>query len=278
VISPLVSVIVPTHGRPEFLTQAIDSVLGQTVSLWECLVVDDHSPVPPLVPIDPRIRLIVRAENGGPGAARNTGLEHASGEYVVFLDDDDMLTPSRIEAVLPHLGQGIFVVSGLVDLGSGEPPARAGRQWAGDLSRELLAGPVPHLGQVIVERRSALSFAEDLRTAEDVEWWVRMADRGRFLTLPDVGYRLREHSAPRGGVAQRTRLECRIALLQRHERWFHERPAARAHQMYRVAAEAYRVGDKAEARRWILRSLRSRPGAPAIKLAGRLALAAGPGT
>ena len=94
---PLVSVIVPTFQRPEFLQAALGSVLRQTVKDFEVLVVDDGSAMDlaPLVNAldDGRIRYLRHESNRGEAAARNTGIRGARGDYLAFLDDDDEWFP-----------------------------------------------------------------------------------------------------------------------------------------------------------------------------------------
>src|SRR5437588_9672841 len=102
---PAFTVIVPTYGRPQFLSEAVRSVLDQTVSDLECLVVDDASPEPVIVEGDGRVRIIRRASNGGPPAARNTGIRNARGRYVAFLDDDDLFTTDRLELAVRGLDE-----------------------------------------------------------------------------------------------------------------------------------------------------------------------------
>ncbi len=100
---PLVSVIIPTHNRPQLLERAVESVLDQTYDNLELLVVDDAS--------DERADLeatfdfgaiadyeyIYLEENRGGAGARNVGLDAATGEYIAFLDDDDEWLPEKIE-------------------------------------------------------------------------------------------------------------------------------------------------------------------------------------
>ena len=93
---PLFSVIVPTYQRPPFLLEALDSVRRQTIESFECIVVDDGSPEPVRLANDDRVRLVRRPINGGVAAARNTGIDHARGRYITFLDDDDVYTPTRL--------------------------------------------------------------------------------------------------------------------------------------------------------------------------------------
>src|SRR6476661_8300940 len=97
-LAPMFSVIIPTYGRSSLLAEAVASVLAQSFSDFECIVVDDASPEAPTLPDDLRLRLIVREHNGGPPAARNTGIASATGAYVAFLDDDDVWRPDRLSA------------------------------------------------------------------------------------------------------------------------------------------------------------------------------------
>lgn len=91
----LVSIVLPTHNRPHQLREAIASVLEQGHQNFELLVVDDGSGPETAAVLrsydDPRIRAFRRERNGGGGAARNIGLEHVRGEYVTYLDDDNLI-------------------------------------------------------------------------------------------------------------------------------------------------------------------------------------------
>ncbi len=97
----LVSVVIPTLDRPKLLVRAIDSVLRQTHQEIEIIVVVDR-PAPDTVAAlrsmnDPRIRVIVNAQPLTAGAARNVGVDHATSEWIAFLDDDDEWLPTKLE-------------------------------------------------------------------------------------------------------------------------------------------------------------------------------------
>src|SRR3954469_10198559 len=98
--SPTFTVVVPTYDRSELLADALASVLVQSIDDYECIVVDDCSPQPVLVPDDPRFRVVRTALNGGPAAAVNAGLRAATGTYVIRLDDDDLFAKDRLELAL----------------------------------------------------------------------------------------------------------------------------------------------------------------------------------
>lgn len=100
-VHPKVSVVIPTYNHGHFLSEAIQSVLDQTLKDWELIVVDDGSTDNTSEVVDSfndyRVRYH-RQENQGPAASLNKGLELASGEYVRFLDADDYLIPGSIRA------------------------------------------------------------------------------------------------------------------------------------------------------------------------------------
>ena len=97
-----VSVIIPCFKQGHFLHEAIDSILGQTYSNYEIIVVDDASPdtTREVAGHYPAVRYVRHERNRGLGAARNTGIHHSHGGYLVFLDADDRLLPHHFEACL----------------------------------------------------------------------------------------------------------------------------------------------------------------------------------
>ena len=120
---PTVSIVMPVWKSERYIAEAVKSVLGQTFEAFELLIVDDGSPDGSLdicrAFSDPRIRYL-RQENRGLAAARNTGLRHARGEFIAFLDSDDIWEPEKLERHVAHLrsspGVGVsFCYSVFVD-------------------------------------------------------------------------------------------------------------------------------------------------------------------
>lgn len=101
---PAVSVITPAFNARRFISETVRSVMTQTFSDLEMLIVDDCSKddtaeiVRDLGRADARVRLIQHRENAGPATARNTALEQAQGRYIAFLDSDDLWLPGKLEA------------------------------------------------------------------------------------------------------------------------------------------------------------------------------------
>ena len=98
----MISVIIPVYNVEKYLAECLDSVLAQTYSDWEAILVDDGSTdsspaiCAEYARLDPRIRM-VRQENQGLSGARNTGIEISTGDHITFLDSDDALVPGALE-------------------------------------------------------------------------------------------------------------------------------------------------------------------------------------
>lgn len=104
---PTVSVVVPTYNRARLLHRSIESVLSQTYEDFELLVVDDgstdHTENVANCYDDDRLTYVAHEDNRGASAARNTGIERASGEYIAFLDSDDEWLPRKLERQVTEL-------------------------------------------------------------------------------------------------------------------------------------------------------------------------------
>ena len=249
---PRFSVIIPTYGRPQYLGEAIDSALAQTVEDLEVVVVDDAGPEEPEGPGDPRVRVLRRDANGGPAAARNTGIEAARGQYLVFCDDDDVMTLDRLEIALEGLERGPVSVCWNRYMDAPEPAGKP--RLEGDVRHVILDHMAPHVGRTAVERAIAPTFDERFNALEDAEWWLRLATRALVATVPRVGYLVRRHPGPRHRTGARDRVEGRQLLLELYREYFDEHPRAEAFQQMRLGLTALDAGDAKLARRSFRRS------------------------
>ena len=111
---PKFSVITPVYNAEQFLRECLDSIRAQTNSDWECICVDDGSSDSSLKILtdyknmDPRFR-VIRQDNAGPGVARNTALDAAKGEWILFVDADDVIAPYMMATVL-EIGSDVDIV------------------------------------------------------------------------------------------------------------------------------------------------------------------------
>lgn len=181
-LPPLVTVIIATYNRSKLVADAVESVQAQTYPNVEIIVVDDGSKDDTLAVLSrfgSRIRVLSQP-NGGPGAARNNGIRHASGDLVAFLDDDDTWRPNKL-SVQVRLFEDPDVH--LVHAGimfRYEDSARDCTLMRGahvDL-HDMLRGIILSLNTVVV-RRSVFDelgvFDESFRVAEDYEFFMRVA-------------------------------------------------------------------------------------------------------
>ena len=104
---PTVSIITPSYNSDRFIAQTVTSVLNQSFTNWEMIIVDDCSTDKTVEVVlefdDPRIKLHILSKNSGAGIARNTALEMASGRYIAFLDADDLWKEKKLERQIDFL-------------------------------------------------------------------------------------------------------------------------------------------------------------------------------
>jgi len=113
---PLVSVVVPTYGRPGLLRSCVEATLRQECKFdFEVLVVDDGGSPPASEALSPDPRLtVIRVPNGGPAKARNEGIRRSRGEYIAFIDDDCAPEPGWLQAGIDAFADGVIMVHGSV--------------------------------------------------------------------------------------------------------------------------------------------------------------------
>lgn len=105
---PKISIIVPIYNVEKYLQKCIDSIIAQTEKDFECILVNDCSPdnceqiCKNACKKDSRFVYVKREKNGGLGAARNSGLDAATGKYISFIDSDDTLAPNFYKELLPY--------------------------------------------------------------------------------------------------------------------------------------------------------------------------------
>ena len=192
----LISVVVPCFNVGSYVGAALQSLLAQSHGRWEAVFIDDGSTdgTADLIAdcADARVRLI-RQANLGVSAARNRGIDTASGDALLFLDADDWLAPDAMERMAARLqGSPVVAVYGafcfVTEDGAHTVRIKSGPFPEGDIVERLLVENLFANGGHLLIRRSAIEemgrFRDDLRFGEDWEYWSRLALCGAIAVVP----------------------------------------------------------------------------------------------
>ncbi|HTA96329.1 MAG TPA: glycosyltransferase family A protein [Solirubrobacteraceae bacterium] len=198
---PLVSVIVPAYQAEAYLEEALDSALRQDHDAVELIVVDDGSTdrTAEIAAAAP-VQLVCRKQ-GGPAAARNSGLAAATGEFITILDADDLWPSDRLSLQLAYLAahpeQGIVLGLAEVFLSPGE--SRPAHDPGFAEGEKVVGHPATMLA-----RREVFDvvgpFDETLRLSEDIDWLARASDAGILAGRIErtlLYYRIHAHNTSR---------------------------------------------------------------------------------
>ena len=277
---PKVSVVMPVYNGERFLRESLDSVFAQTFQDFEVLCVDDGSTDNSAAVFEQygvRIR-VLRQKNAGQSAARNAGVILAKGQYIAFLDQDDLWYPSKLLRQLAAIEADPRVVLVHCDFDRIDEKGRMVQERAGTIERaSALASP---MGQLIGEalifpsamliRREGFArsggFHAELQGFEDFDLIARLKQQGEFVMVEERGmaYRLHGQGFTRAGglhiIRSRERFLRRMEGLYRGDR-------TKQAIVRRMLADCYsdwgihevRQGNKLEGRRKLIESLRCNP-------------------
>ena len=202
---PKVSVVMPVYNGQRFVREAIDSVLAQSFSDYELLIINDASTDASREIIrtyrDPRVRLIENTVNLGIAGTRNVGLAEAVGEYVAWLDSDDVSLPTRLTEQVEFLDRHTSVaLCGSWVKTTGDKMGDVWRyptEGAVLRSRMLFDDPVA-TSAAMIRRQTLLScdlrFDDRLSFAEDYDLWERISQYAELANIPKVLTLYRVHS------------------------------------------------------------------------------------
>lgn len=205
--TPFFSIITPTYNRARFLTEMIESVQQQTFTDYEHIIVDDGSEddsekiVSEFAKADSRINYIIQ-ENKGRSTARNVGIEQAKGQYVCFLDSDDLWLPNHLENLRQTIekhNEPAFFHTGLIwfyDDGTPEQEVvyRPRHFYTSDTEFAIVNQFAP---DCVCVPRSSLDedkFNPSLSINEDAELWARITTNYPVVSIEESTAKLRVHS------------------------------------------------------------------------------------
>jgi glycosyltransferase involved in cell wall biosynthesis len=267
----LVSVIIPTRDRPEKLVQAIESVLAQTYGYYEIIVVDDGSIADTgkvLEKFSSGRFLFIRHESAaGACVARNTGLLHAKGDYIAFLDDDDRWMPQKLERQMgrfaEYRGDNLALVAcgyyyesngSIIETRFAEKPAEPFNEllianWIGGTSLPLL-------------KKSKLDevgfFDPDFKSCQDWDLWIRLCQKFEVAVVEEPLVFRVMHPAQISGDLRR-KIEGRKSLVEKYQRELAVRPSAMMAHLRRLGTLELLSGDVLSARGYYRHALQLAP-------------------
>jgi len=203
----LVSIITPSYNSERFIAECIESVLAQTYTEWEMIIVDDNSPdnankiIESYLKKDKRIKFLILDKNSGAAIARNRGIGAAEGKYIAFLDCDDMWMPQKLEKQVAFMQQhdialsytGYYSISeeeGKIIKEIGVPPRT-------DYHELLKQNTIGCLTAMYDSRELDKVLMPDLRKRQDYALWLKILKQIPYamgIEEPLAYYRVRKTS------------------------------------------------------------------------------------
>ena len=273
--SPTVSVIIPTFNREHLIGRALKSVRAQTFTDWECLVVDDASTDNTGDVVrrfgDPRVRYLRHESNRQAGAARNTGISAALGQFLAFLDSDDEWMPTKLERQLDMFANTSLENLGLVFCGismvkNGEtyrtqirPTVPDGWCYEAALAHQV----TPHATSTWLMRRASFShfpmFDEMLRSKQDWEYVVRASEQAQFAWVREPLIVSHKDGADRISVDGKYQMESLLYFIGKYEDELRKRPRLHRRYHHSIAMLYRRRGEIGKARRHLRLAVKASP-------------------
>jgi teichuronic acid biosynthesis glycosyltransferase TuaG len=232
---PLLSVVMPAYNAEKYIAESIESVLKQTFTDLELLIVDDGSTdrtraiIDEFAIVDKRIKLLCQ-DRGRQGKARNLAIKNSRGKYIAFLDADDTWLPNKLQVqvdILKHRAEiDLVFCPGYIVAEHHEPEYFyvTVKEWCREEDMEVFTNvnQIPILSAVVKKQAllDAGSFTEDpsIQNCEDYHLWLKLLGNGcRFLSIPGYlfNYRVHEHqSTHKGRSTQEPLLNCYIYLVK----------------------------------------------------------------
>lgn len=204
---PLISVIIPVFNGSQFISQTIDSVFKQTYTNIEIIIVDDGSTdnsVSLVKSLSKDIK-IVEQNNKGAAAARNSGVDESKGEFIAFLDSDDIWHPQKLEIQIDALRGCEWCYTDTLFLGGindGISDSFFTKKYEGFILDKIVTGNFIGTSTVLLSRNLfnlAGGFNSSLRSIEDWEFWCRVSSFSEIRYIPQslVKYRVHPSSVSR---------------------------------------------------------------------------------
>jgi glycosyltransferase involved in cell wall biosynthesis len=278
--APRVSVVIPTYNRAPLVVRAIRSVLAQTVSDIEVIVVDDASTDGTRDAVaqidDPRLQFVRLTKNARQSRAMNEGIARARADWVAFLDDDDEWLPNKLEAQLARLEQvpdasAVYCRCYAQTSEGLRPPRPRTELPEGDITDALLRQALVITPSAYLVRRAALlevgGFDEALIAAQDLDLWLRVSQAGhRFVIVAEPALVIYHAEDDKPGVSGNAVAQARAFRLldarwgplmrerigvEEYERWRGNRSKKLSKAHEKLVRGIVRSGSRSDALRYV---------------------------
>lgn len=219
-----ISVIMPVYNGERYIKEAVESVLAQTLNDWELIIIDDGSTDATLEKLNhftnPRI-YIIQQPNQGASIARNAGLAQARGDYIAFLDADDIYLPNALQEYVNYLEthpeHDVVYADGWISDSQKQPLMRISEHRSGIYTGHILERlvlcadigfPVCTLTRHEIIKTHQVTFDPKLRIGEDWDFWIYLARWAQFgyLDKPLCLYRVHSNSVTHSQLELRARM------------------------------------------------------------------------
>lgn len=275
-----VSVIIPTYNRSHLLPRAIDSVLSQTFTNFELIIIDDGSTdgtkevVSKYQKKDNRIKYIKHEINMGGNKARNTGIKSSRGDYISFLDSDDEWLPNKLEKQLnifkksknQNLG---FVYCRDISIKNNKKSYNKNQIYSGNILKNLLAdnficggGSSNLIKKECFDNCELFDETEELRIggSQEYEMFIRIAKCYEFDFVDEflIKYYIHDNS-----ITQKTKIfercQAKLYVLNKHKELFIKLPKVYSSKLRYFGNRYMLLNNKKKARKYFLKSIKTYP-------------------
>lgn len=268
---PSISVVLPVYNRAKLVSRSIESVLAQTHTDFELIIVDDASSdesvlVAKSYLVDERVRLLRNDRNIGAGASRNRGVEAARASTIAFQDSDDYWLPNKLAVQFAKMKENRASVAycGAIYYGNRSSyyvPQGQFKKLSGDMSEMVTIGNPISTQTLLISAdlfREAGGFDSSLKQYEDWELTIRLARLTQFTFIEEpllIIYRTA------GSLSDNILTDAisRETIVDKHASHFASYPAHLSRHLYIAGALRSRLGNHLEARRTLSRAMQITP-------------------
>ena len=198
-MKPKISIIIPAYNREKVISKTLEAILSQTFEDWECLVVDDHSKdatresIMQFVAKDSRFVFLENERTKGACGARNTGLQHAKSDFVLFFDSDDRMHEDLLASLYGHFTDDVDVVTcwtSVVDVDLGKQVDTFSFISEGNIHDALLSEKTYVDTNCALIRRHVCEqidgWSEDCPSFQEWDFHIRLSKVARYTTLKKI--------------------------------------------------------------------------------------------